>query len=1229
MLAWVHVALALTAAALDRSDLFHFGPEAGDLRLEPGSDRTHELRLDRKLYFFDGAFESVYINTNGFISMAKPPAESDYLGQMPASFGLAAAFMGDLDTSDGIGKVYFRQDSSASVLQRINEHISQAFPAEDEVEPTHAFIVTWENVAVNGESGRGDGTRNTFQLVVASMESASYAILLYPSDGLQFHLTNIGDESKPVEVGFSKGLVKGWFSWSTTQGPYYRITTDDVESIQSLTQQTNSGRQGLWVFEIGTSSFFTSITPGQVSEISPGAKNIYTEEAYSDETVIYDKDPLANETYPEDLLVVYREESYPEEPSPEINYPEEASSEAPLRPVDTSQFQPNYPHPRRQPENPQVLVVNEDDLEIDVFSYDYERCANSRQKCSSFADCRDYSGGFCCHCRPGFYGDGRDCVAEGKPQRMNGKVNGRVYVGNSPTALELNNHDLHSYVVANDGRAYVAISAIPDTLGPCLQPLASLGGVIGWAFALEQPGYHNGFSVVGGRFTRQAEVSFHSSNEKLTITQEFMGINEHDHLVVNTWLEGRLPEIPPGATVQINPYTEIYQYSRNVITSSSNRDYTITLPDSTVQTRSYHWKQTITYQSCEFSEAAWSPHSTQQLNVDQIFVMYDAGNQLIRYAMSNKIGSIHNIVPEQNPCYTGRHGCDSNAMCRAGTGTQFTCECAGGYTGDGRTCYDIDECRDTPQICGRHTICNNQPGSFRCECIEGFQFASDGRTCIEVEQGVDHCLRGSHDCDIPERARCRYTGGSSYVCACLTGFSGDGHSCQDIDECQPGRCHQDATCYNNQGSFTCQCHLGFHGNGFQCITDSEREKTPCEKHRESALAASAPTTFFLFSHRPTPQFVPTCDPYGAYEPTQCFPHAGQCWCVDRNGQEIQGTRSGDGSRPSCIDHGISPPLVGPTPRPDVSPPTPGTNLLFAQSGKIEHIPLDGYSMKKEEARTLLHVPDKVVIAVAFDCVEKMVYWSDITEPAISRVSLQGGQPTTLIKTDLGSPEGIAIDHLSRLMFWTDSIMDQIEVSKLDGSYRRVLFDEDLINPRPIVADPNNGRLYWADWNRDGPKIEMANMDGTDRTILVSENLGLPNGLTYDPLSRILCWADAGTRKVECVDPYSRYRKKVVEGIQYAFAVVSYGKSLFYTDWRREAIITIDRMAEKETDSFLPQRRSKPYGITTTYPQCPPGVNYCSANNGGCSHLCLPRPGGLTCQCPDTEDASCVERGHNL
>ena len=67
----------------------------------------------------------------------------------------------------------------------------------------------------------------------------------------------------------------------------------------------------------------------------------------------------------------------------------------------------------------------------------------------------------------------------------------------------------------------------------------------------------------GGVFSRQAEVTFLPGNERLTIKQEFKGIDEHDHLVVSTELEGRLPEVPRGSTVQIDPYKEIYQYGSN------------------------------------------------------------------------------------------------------------------------------------------------------------------------------------------------------------------------------------------------------------------------------------------------------------------------------------------------------------------------------------------------------------------------------------------------------------------------------------------------------------------------------------------------------------------------------------------------------------------------------------------------------------------------------------------
>uniref|UniRef100_A0A8C1RKB0 Nidogen 1a n=1 Tax=Cyprinus carpio TaxID=7962 RepID=A0A8C1RKB0_CYPCA len=941
---------------------------------------------------------------------------------MPAGFGMIAALQGDLDTSDGEGKVFFRQDSSPALLQQAADHINRAFPEDDVVNPISAVVVTWVDVASHRTESRGDGPepsgrRNTFQLVIASLETQSYAILLYPREAMQFQSTS----SYTMHAGFSKGQDK---YFSSKQAPYYRITDDTEASVRNLAE-------------------------------------------------------------------------------------------------------------------------------------------------------------------------------------MNGKVSGRVVVGNSQVPVDFASNDLHSYVVVNDGRAYVAISAIPPIVGFSLQPLSSVGGIIGWAFALQQPGFKNGFSIIGGVFRRQAEVTFQPGGERLTISQEFKGIDEHDHLMVDTRLEGKIPELPQGATVQIEPYTEIYQYSTNLITASSTREYVINLQDQSTQSRSFKFRETITFEGCQHDEVVRALPSTQMLSVDQVFVMYDRGEELLRYAMTNKIGDVNGGQTEENPCFTGRHGCDTNAVCRPGQGNQFTCECAAGFTGDGRACNDIDECRETPQICGPNAVCNNQPGTFRCECQEGFQFASDGQTCVEVQRPVDPCRIGTHDCDVPERARCSYTGGSSYICTCLPGFMGDGRSCQDIDECQVNQCHENAVCFNTPGSFTCQCNPGFYGDGFHCST--EYEKTRCQLHRESVLGAGPR------GPRPVPgQYVPTCDAQGEYDPMQCHASAGQCWCVDRNGLEISGTRTGPGRFPECPGHDVPRP-IGPTPDPNISPLPPGSHILFAQSGKIEYIPLEGHNLKKNEAKTALHLPEKVVIGIAYDCVEKMVYWTDISTPAISRASLQGGEPVHIIKSDLSSPEGIAIDHLGRNVFWTDSMKDRIEVSSLDGSQRRVLINTDLVNPRAILTDPTNGYIYWADWNRDAPKIEMAYMDGTNRRVLAKDGLGLPNGLTYDPQTSLLCWADAGTSQLfECLGG-----KTTDSGV---FLTVCVFVLI------RGAVIVVDRHARREVDEFQPQKRTRLYGITTAHAHCPSGQNYCSSNNGGCTHFCLATPAGRSCRCPDNAAGlGCVER----
>ncbi|KAM7322614.1 hypothetical protein ACRRTK_018119 [Alexandromys fortis] len=1224
--------LAGPGGCLSRQELFPFGPGQGDLELEAGDDVVSPaLELIGELSFYDRSdITSVYVTTNGIIAMSEPPARESHPGTFPPSFGSVAPFLADLDTTDGLGNVYYREDLSPSIMQMAAEYVQRGFP-DVTFQPTSVVVVTWESMAPYGGPSRSpaqEGSkRNTFQAVLASSNSSSYAIFLYPEDGLQFFTTfSKKDESQvPAMVGFSQGLVG--FLWSSNG--YYTVFANDRESIENLAKSSNAGYQGVWVFEIGSPATAKGVVPADVNLDLDDEGADYEDEEYDLATSRLGLEDVATLPFPSHSP--RREHTNPHD-APRVLSPSYEATERPhgIPSERTRSFQ--LPVERFPQQHPQVIDVDEVEETGIVFSYNtgsQETCANNRHQCSVHAECRDYATGFCCRCVANYTGNGRQCVAEGSPQRVNGKVKGRIFVGDSQVPVVFENTDLHSYVVMNDGRSYTAISTIPETVGYSLLPLAPIGGIIGWMFAVEQNGFKNGFSITGGEFTRQAEVTFVGHPGKLVLKQQFSGIDEHGHLTINTELDGRVPQIRYGSSVHIEPYTELYHYSSSVITSSSTREYTVTEPDqdgaAPSRTHVYQWRQTITFQECVHDDSRPALPSTQQLSVDSVFVLYNREERILRYALSNSIGPVREGSPDalQNPCYIGTHGCDSNAACRPGPGTQFTCECSIGFRGDGQTCYDIDECSEQPSRCGNHAICNNYPGAYRCECVEGYHF-SDGGICVAAvdQRPINYCETGLHNCDIPERAQCIYMGGSSYTCSCLPGFSGDGRACQDVDECQLNRCHPDAVCYNTPGSFRCQCRPGYQGDGFQCVP-GEVEKTRCQLEREHILGAAGVADA---QQSRLGMFVPQCDEYGHYEPTQCHHGTGYCWCVDRDGRELEGTRTRPGMRPPCLST-VAPPIhqrpVVPT---AVIPLPPGTHLLFAQTGKIERLPLEGNSMKKTEAKTFLHIPAKVIIGLAFDCVDKVVYWTDISEPSIGRASLHGGEPTTIIRQDLGSPEGIALDHLGRSIFWTDSQLDRIEVAKMDGSQRRVLFDTGLVNPRGIVTDAVGGNLYWTDWNRESPKIETSYMDGTNRRILAQDNLGLPNGLTFDPFSSQLCWVDAGTHRAECLNPAQPGRRRVLEGLQYPFAVTSYGKNLYYTDWKTNSVIAMDLAVSKEMDTFHPHKQTRLYGITIAPSQCPQGHNYCSVNNGGCTHLCLPTPGSRTCRCPDnTLGVDCVER----
>ncbi|EPQ17128.1 Nidogen-1 [Myotis brandtii] len=183
------------------------------------------------------------VTTNGLIATSEPPAAESHPGLFPPTFGAVAPFLADLDTTDGLGKVYYREDSSPTVTQLAAECVQRGFPGVS-FQPASAVVVTWESVAPYrgpSEDPAQEDKRNTFQAVLASSGSSSYAIFLYPEDGLQFTSTfSKRDQSQvPAMVAFSQGLV----GLVLSSDGAYNIFANDRDSIGNLANLPKPGRE--------------------------------------------------------------------------------------------------------------------------------------------------------------------------------------------------------------------------------------------------------------------------------------------------------------------------------------------------------------------------------------------------------------------------------------------------------------------------------------------------------------------------------------------------------------------------------------------------------------------------------------------------------------------------------------------------------------------------------------------------------------------------------------------------------------------------------------------------------------------------------------------------------------------------------------------------------------------------------------------------------------------------
>ncbi|MBM4397982.1 MAG: DNRLRE domain-containing protein, partial [Deltaproteobacteria bacterium] len=159
--------------------------------------------------------------------------------------------------------------------------------------------------------------------------------------------------------------------------------------------------------------------------------------------------------------------------------------------------------------------------------------------------------------------------------------------------------------------------------------------------------------------------------------------------------------------------------------------------------------------------------------------------------------------------------------------------CEPGWTGDGVTCNDFNECGQAEPPCDEHAKCTNFVGGYSCECDSGWE--GDGATCADV----DECSADTYPCD--KNATCTNEPGA-YICACKPGFEGNGKTCADRDECSwiPFPCDPNAECANKPGSFACTCKDGFVGNGATCGECPGGAADPCGGRGECAGTAASP-----------------------------------------------------------------------------------------------------------------------------------------------------------------------------------------------------------------------------------------------------------------------------------------------------------------------------------------------------------------------------------------------------
>ncbi|CAP29096.2 Protein CBR-NID-1 [Caenorhabditis briggsae] len=732
-------------------EFYPFGQPAGDTRLKYSLDQS-AVALKTPLIFLQKPIDEIFLSHNGIIGLGKPvPEKNEILAKIPTP--AIAVFYSPVAN----GKIDYRVTSDdQGLLAKLTQDVKQAFTDAVDFHGLQAVVITWSDI----QNAEQDGPAS-FQIAIVTDGISTYCINHY-----------------------------GALPWSSSMG--YYAQTGFVRSVQMSRNflrkihLNNLGAKNdfrLSNNQFGNSFIFrisgNSIEDPKDDGTDEYDYNNYDQEYEGEQPADCPKDKFVDNC-PAECRTVRDERGcercicaerpnappVPQEPRPELENTVDDDDDEEEQ-VDGTRYQ----EPTREQEQQPQPQHNQHHQQSAGQTAQKMSCSQRDDKsCHANSVCQDLEGGFCCTCDTGYYGNGKECLPKGEPQRISGSFEGVI------NRIPIDKTELHTFATSTDGNVHTAVSKIPSDLGHPLLFLYSIGGVMGWLFAdVQSPNVYNGFQLTGGLFNRTVAIHV-GQNNYVTLKQEFSGRNIHDYFKSHLFVSGTLPDIAPGSEVIFPDYEEEYvRERRGYLTSRAAFDVIIRDGGNT-QTYRMSVEQQITFEECPFKE--FDRDHSMKLHVKRINVVYNADEGVVRYGAKNfatrstspasnsapsgghfdrrqhgqsqlaserpiEIPYNNEAISSDSVCAPGRHQCTlPNMKCRV-VDPSYRCECEPGYqaTHDasshiGWICQDLDECQRGDHNCDQHAKCTNRPGAFSCQCLPGYQ--GDGRSCIREQHAGHH-----------------------------------------------------------------------------------------------------------------------------------------------------------------------------------------------------------------------------------------------------------------------------------------------------------------------------------------------------------------------------------------------------------------------------------------------------------------------------------------------------------